>query len=429
MYSICSGRRPHAARQDDHLPPAALPAKARMSAPGDARGQKLGAGQRGEARLRERARHARPRRVAGRPFDEGRDTGQDDMTNFCLRADTNKQSVMVTDRNGVIEYVNPAFERMTGYPRSEAVGQPARLLNSGMHKPEFFAELWRTLLEGREFNALFANRRRDGEIFHEEKTIRPFVDRFGHTSHFVAVGQPIQAFVQSTLTRLEHLANHDALTGLPNRSLFLDRLRQHCSRATRRAGDFALAFVDLDEFKEINDSFGRDNGDFALRTIARRMHECMRAEDTVAHLGGDQFAIILSEIDDHGKLRQILEKLLTLLGAGFHLSGKHVPIRASIGVSTFVGCGERSAEGMLRLAEQAMNAGKRRGGNQVLIENGDGTGFAALAGASSADDAGLPATDSAAAPKLGASPSPAPAGDKVTFTAKPAAARLDRPDH
>jgi diguanylate cyclase (GGDEF)-like protein/PAS domain S-box-containing protein len=310
---------------------------------------------------------------AGLRLDDSGDSGNDDMTNFCLRADANNQSVMVTDRNGVIEYVNPAFERLTGYAHSEAVGQPARLLNSGLHKADFFAELWQTLIDGREFHALFANRRRNGDIFHEEKTLRPFVDRFGHASHFVAVGQPVPEFLQSTLARPEHLPNHDALTGLPNRNIFLDRLNQHCARAARRGGKFALAFVDLDEFKEINDCLGHHAGDLALRTMAKRLQECMRDEDTVARLGGDEFAIILNEVDDHEKIMRILEKLLVSLAKGFPVAGRNVPIRASIGVSVF-GQDGRSGEAMLRLADRAMYASKKRGGNQVHIQAGGGGG-------------------------------------------------------
>ena len=188
-------------------------------------------------------------------------------------------AVMITDINGVIEYVNPPFESMTGYRQEEALGKSAGLVKSNLHGASFYAGMWDALRAGKEFRALFVNRRKNGEIFHEEKTIRPFVDANGTPTHYISTGRDVSERVQMLLT-LEHQAYYDSLTGLPNRQLFMDRLGQAIAHATRHGRNFTLLCVDLDEFKSINDTFGHAVGDDLLRTAAVRMKQCLREEDT-----------------------------------------------------------------------------------------------------------------------------------------------------
>ncbi|NJA88156.1 diguanylate cyclase [Rhodocyclus tenuis] len=303
------------------------------------------------------------------PIDEPRTSEDgaalhDDLESFRQRMAAASESLMITDRDGVIRHVNRAFERLTGYTGSEALGQPAHLISSGLHPESFYAELWNTVLAGREFRALFTNRRKDGEIFHEEKTIRPFVDSDGEPAFLVGVGRPVNDFVHDALARLERLANIDGLTGLPGRTLFLDRLAQHCARAVRHGKAFAVAFLDLDNFKSINDRFGHAAGDLALCATARRLQEGVRKEDTVARLGGDEFGIILCDIHERDAIAQILDKIISRLATGILIDTTAVPIHSSVGVSIFAADEVADSRGdeLLRRADHAMYAAKAAGG-------------------------------------------------------------------
>ena len=224
------------------------------------------------------------------------------------KSQTSSRAIMITDDQGIITYVNPAFERITGYLQSEAAGKPASLLKSGLHEHGFYTDLWERLRAGREFQGVFANRRKNGEFYFEEKRIRPFIEH-GKTSYFVAVGHPLSEHLQGTMLRLSQLANNDPLTGLPNRNLFLDRLHQHLSRASRYGARFTLAYLDLDNFKTINDTLGHHAGDIALKATARHIQDSLRDEDTVGRLGGDEFGLILSNTHDENDVRRTLEKV------------------------------------------------------------------------------------------------------------------------
>lgn len=256
-------------------------------------------------------------------------------------AETSLDAIMISDTDGIIRYVNPAFEQMTGYSRDEAVGQPASLLKSGFHDAVFYEKLWSALRLGQDFRALFANRRKNGEVFFEEKHIRPFIGENGSIVSYVASGRIVSDTLQETLLRLQHQAYHDALTGLPNRNLFMDRLGQALSRATRHNEGFAVVYIDLDDFKEINDRHGHAAGDTVLCATARCLVSCIRDEDTAARLGGDEFALILLDAARHKDVEIVLEKILATLAHGAcHRDAEsdgeaQIPIRASIGACLF----------------------------------------------------------------------------------------------
>lgn len=287
--------------------------------------------------------------------------GCDDFQRLLQVAGADTDAVMITDASGLIEYVNPAFEAMTGYSSEEVAGRSAGVVKSGLHGASFYAGMWASLQAGRRFRALFANRRKNGEIFHEEKAIRPFVDAQGVVRHFVSSGRDVSERIR-TLLNLEHQAYYDSLTGLPNRQLFMDRLGRSIIQASRREGNFTLLFMDLDEFKAINDTFGHAVGDDMLRTAALRLRQCVRDEDTVARLGGDEFAVILAGITRHEDIERVSGKIRDALFQGACFGNRHINIRASIGACRYPFDGESEAH-LLRNADMAMYLRKTSGGN------------------------------------------------------------------
>lgn len=274
------------------------------------------------------------------------------------------EAIMITDTAGIIQFVNPAFERATGYGRLEAIGQPASLIKSGLHDAVFYNRIWSAMHAGEEVQAVFINRRKNGTIFHESKHIRPFVDSTGITTHFVATSRSLSEPIRTALSRLQHEAYHDPLTQLPNRTLFRDRLRQALSQAPRRGERFALVFVDLDRFKEINDTHGHDAGDAVLRAAAASLSASVRNEDTVARLGGDEFVLILHDIHCREDIEVVSEKILQALAQAEGAESRGLPVRASIGASIFPDDGEH-AETLLKHADLAMYAAKSGGGNRL----------------------------------------------------------------
>lgn len=212
--------------------------------------------------------------------------------------------VMVTDREGRIEYVNSRFCEVTGYSRDEVLGQNPRILKGEGGLGHDYQALWRTILAGGTWRGEFLNRKKSGELYWEAACISPVRDGRGDIAHLVAVKEDIteRKQVEKTLqekeTRLQFLAHHDPLTGLPNRILLEDRLHQAVAKAQRDENNVALLFLDLDRFKTINDSLGHGIGDQLLRQAGERIKGCVRNYDTVARFGGDEFVIVLEQIDD-----------------------------------------------------------------------------------------------------------------------------------
>jgi diguanylate cyclase (GGDEF)-like protein/PAS domain S-box-containing protein len=269
--------------------------------------------------------------------------------------------VTVTDRHGVIEYVNSAYERTTGFTRQEVHGEKPSILKSGLHGPEFYKNLWGTILRGEVFHEIFINRRKDGTLYHEEKTIAPLKDTYGRITHFIATGRDITERIQHQ-ERLHHLAHFDALTGLANRALFMDRLTQALARARWHRRVVGVLFLDLDRFKVINDSLGHDVGDRLLQTVAGRLQLCVREGDTVARLGGDELAIILEDVAQAKDMTSVTNKILSAFTKPFEVDGRELFVNISIGVSLHPNDGE-DAKTLLKNADIAMYRAKEQGGN------------------------------------------------------------------
>ncbi len=276
-------------------------------------------------------------------------------------AERSSDAIVITDARGVIEFVNPAFEALTGFTRSEAVGLTPAIVRSGQHGEDFYSNLWSTIRAGAVFRGVFSNRRKNGELFREDEVIIPFADSSGQITHFVSAGRDASTRVRN-IDRLMHQATHDSLTDLPNRSLFLDRLGQAMKYALRRREGFTLAIADIDRFKAVNDTLGHAAGDAVLQAVGARLQQFVREVDTVARLGGDEFGLILVDVGEPSSAAKVFEKMLMAFRTPVKVEERAVQVSLSIGACLFpADAGSESA--LLRRADAAMYAAKRLGGN------------------------------------------------------------------
>ena len=268
-----------------------------------------------------------------------------------------------------IEYVNPAFERMTGYSSGEVLGRNCRFLQ-GSDRDQSEIEILRVAIrEGREGRAVLRNYRRDGDPFWAELSISPLRDANGQVSHYVGVLSDITE-ARNVREQLEHQASHDVLTGLPNRSLLIDRLHQAIARAHRYQTVIAVAFVDLDNFKFINDSLGHGAGDQVLRSTAERLKSCLREEDTVARHGGDEFVLLLNDQNGRESVTQVVRRVIDKLSQSVVADGQEIATTCSIGVSLYPEDATEAA-GLLKSADAAMYRAKQQGKNSFKFYTAD----------------------------------------------------------
>jgi diguanylate cyclase (GGDEF)-like protein/PAS domain S-box-containing protein len=270
-------------------------------------------------------------------------------------------AVMITDAEGIIEYVNPAFEALTGHRRAELLGRTPAVLKSGAQQARFYRRLWRRLLAGRTFRGVFVNRRKNGRVFYEEEIIRPVLDAKGKVRHFVCSGRDVTRQMID-FGRFKHAATHDSLTDLPNRTLFLDRLSQAVRQAARRKEPLAVAIFDLDGFREANNRYGHLAGDAVLQAVARRTTGCVREVDTVARIGGDEFAIILENVTRRDA-QLVFRKVLAATAPPVRFAKHRMAVGLSIGVCMYPR-GARTQDALRRCADRAMYSAKRAGGNR-----------------------------------------------------------------
>lgn len=277
--------------------------------------------------------------------------------------------IYVTDKNGIIEYVNPGFERATGFSRTEAVGQTPRLVKSGQHDEAFYRDLWSTILDGTEFRGLFVNRRKDGSLFYEEKTISPIRNDANRITHFVSTGKDVSERVLGQ-EKINYLAHHDILTGLPNRVQFRTRLNEALARTRRNEKLLALLFLDLDNFKRINDSLGHDIGDALLKEAADRLRNNIRETDSVSRLGGDEFTVILENINHVNNVIAIAQKLVHALSQPFTIGDHALHVSVSIGITLYP-LDDAEADLLIKNADMAMYHAKELGRNGFQFYSAD----------------------------------------------------------
>lgn len=279
------------------------------------------------------------------------------------------EGIVICGTDGHIIDISPSFTRLTGYSRSEAIGQTMRLVRSGRHDAHFYNALWTQLLERGHWTGEIWNRTKDGRIIAEMLQISSVKDNKGKVTHFVGTFSDITTLKEAQ-SHLEKLATFDILTGLPNRGLLSDRLNQALSQAQRRDKLLAICFLDLDGFKAINDTFGHEAGDILLREVAKRLTATVRAGDTVARLGGDEFVLLLGEIKDVDELEIALQRLLRTIAEPYDLMEQQSRISTSIGVTLFP-FDDGDPDSLLRHADQAMYRAKQDGRNRYHMFDSD----------------------------------------------------------
>jgi diguanylate cyclase (GGDEF)-like protein/PAS domain S-box-containing protein len=269
----------------------------------------------------------------------------------------------------LIEYVNPAFEQITGYTLAEVKGRNPRFMGVEGCDENERQRIRDALARNQSVRVILRNRRKNGEIFWNDLRIDPVTSLEGPITHFVGVINDITE-ARHYERRLQHLAHHDALTGLANRTLLQERLKTALDAAIARRTPGALAFVDLDNFKQINDSFGHEAGDAVLREVAARLRASMREEDTVARLGGDEFVLVIVEAPDAAQLANLVERVRHSVSAPIVVGDKEILPGASIGVSMFPQDG-RKVDQVMRAADAAMYHAKTLGRNNVQFYSGE----------------------------------------------------------
>ncbi len=272
------------------------------------------------------------------------------------------EAMFVTDANSRIVDINPAFTKLTGYDLDEVMGKNPNILHSGRQSHDFYREMWSELERTGRWQGEIWNRRKNGDIYAEWQTINTVYHEDGSIDRRVALFSDITEKKKSEEV-IWNQANFDYLTKLPNRRMFRDRLLQDIKKAHRSGLKLALLFLDLDNFKEVNDSLGHDLGDSLLVEAAQRISACVRESDTVARLGGDEFTIILTELDDTSHVERIAENIIQSLNQPFHLNDEHAYVSASIGITLYPD-DATEVEGLLKNADQSMFVSKRAGRNR-----------------------------------------------------------------
>ncbi|MEW5786632.1 MAG: EAL domain-containing protein [Pseudomonadota bacterium] len=297
--------------------------------------------------IRERRQAEEQRRLAATMFEES------------------NEGVVITDPTGSIQRVNRAFTVVTGYSEAEAVGHKPSLLASGRHDGGFYQEMWDRLLHTGHWMGEIWNRRKNGEIYPEWLKINAVRDADGQVRHFVGIFSDIGDH-RRTGQEVERFAFYDNLTDLPNRILFVERLKHALIRSHRDGRPVVLLYLDLDRFKSINDTLGHQTGDLLLQQVAVRLRQVVRAHDTVARLGGDEFTVVLADMEDQAialdTARRVAESIREQLARPFYLAGREVSTGSSIGIAVHPQDGDTYSD-LVKHADIAMYHAKHNGGN------------------------------------------------------------------
>jgi diguanylate cyclase (GGDEF)-like protein/PAS domain S-box-containing protein len=275
------------------------------------------------------------------------------------------EAVVIMDARGRIESINPAFETGTGYAASELAGKSPRMMRSRRHDRSFYCNLLASLRDNDRWQGEIWIRRKDGEIHPEWLSLNALRDENGRLTNYIGIFSDVDTH-REVKQRLHHLAYYDALTDLPNRQLFEDRLELALAQGRRAGQGVAVLFVDLDRFKRINDTLGHRVGDRVLQEVSRRVRGAVRESDTVARLGGDEFTAILPGLAVPRAASQVARKILRSLERPLALEGRDFYISASIGISMYPEDGE-DAESLTRKADIAMYRAKESGRNNFQV--------------------------------------------------------------
>jgi len=277
--------------------------------------------------------------------------------------------VLVTDRNGIIEYANNSVEEISGYRKEELIGQTPRIFKSGKHAPSFYANLWDTIRSGNTFRGVMVDRRKNGDLFEVSHTITPLRDDKGEIAYFIATSRD-QTQQRRLEERVNYLAYYDSLTGLPNGELFIDRLTHELARAEYQKRIVAVVAVEIDRLPFIRETLGKEAGDEVLREAGRRMSQAVRDGDTVARLGRDKFGILLVDIAQSEDIIIVVNKVFKGLFPAFSVAGASVSMAASIGAS-LAPQDDSDAAALIKNAEIALVKAREQGLNTYQFFTGE----------------------------------------------------------
>ena len=269
------------------------------------------------------------------------------------------EGAMITDANNHIMAVNPAFTRITGYALDEVVGRSPAFLSSGRHSHQFYARMWQALRDDKRWQGEIWNRRRTGEFYPQWLSITVVEDEQGRARNYVAMLNDISER-KAAEDQLRYLSDFDALTDLPNRRLLRDRTIQAITRARRRNEQVAMLMIDLDRFKNINDTLGHSAGDTLLKAVSHRLGRKVRSCDTLSRIGGDEFVVLMPGIEELGDIQAVVEHYLELVSAPLNLDGHELVVTASAGLALYPYDGE-DFDTLLRNADTALYHAKERG--------------------------------------------------------------------
>ncbi len=296
---------------------------------------------------------------------------EDEFRKLSRAIEQSPNTVVITDTDGRIEYVNPKFSELTGYSADDVLGKTPSLWQSNETSNAIYDELWGNIKGGEEWHGEILNKKKDGSYYWAAESNSAIRDENGKITHYILIQQDITS-QKETESQLNYLAYYDNLTGLPNRHLFSDRLQQAMKNADRKERLVAVLFIDLDRFKNINDSLGHDTGDILLKEAAERLKDCIRANDTVARFGGDEFILVLSDLRHVNNAINVANKIIDSFSKPFNINKMLLYVTTSIGITLYP-LDDNDVDGLLKNADAAMYHAKDAGRNNFQLYSAEMT--------------------------------------------------------
>lgn len=288
---------------------------------------------------------------------------------FSQSVEQSADLVMITDRSGRIEYVNKSVEAATGYSAAEVIGKTRRIWDSGKHDEKFFRDMRDTALAGRQFQAMVTNRKKNGDLCYVHETITPLRDRKGMITHMISTGRDV-TIEKALEERIDYLAHFDAVTGLPNRMLFVSRLKESIMESRSENTHVAVLVLDIDRFKCINDVFGFAAGDSMLKIIAERISGFIKAGDGIGRIGSDEFGIVLHALAKPSDTAAMVRELMRRISQTILFKKEEIILTATVGIALFPNDG-RKADTLVKKADFALAKAKAQGRNNYQFYTSD----------------------------------------------------------